>query len=537
MKKLLSMVMAVCILVSCMIPFAVSANSPITVSIDGVTHNFTVAPVIVDGRTLVPAEEFFTAFGASYKYYEDSKTVFAENEDYSVEFVLDALTAKGTRINYDIDVAARMVGDTIMIPVRFAADQMGYKVNWSGTSNMVLLDKINLIRDLPDSEGKKAALARGRQMTEFRFTPLKPLPMDKDGDTPRWFEAGKEYKGVAYSSTEENDKFLGENVLFETYMTALANPDSALYTKDMFDSTNASTYYGMVCNAFVRYCLGIEQRYNTAKWFTIPGMETVHGAQEYTVRDLRLCDVLHKSGHVAMVTGILRDEKGKIQRVEVSESMVPTCRRRIFPLDEFYSLYGDNYRIDRYKYVDSAPALDEENDKALHTDLDKVTPMVTVDYGNKSNYLEGETTVISVFAEGENTVQIICGDKVVEEIPVNGYTKLERQLTKGYYTVKLANTEHFVEFCVCKAEITHTIENGNITVKANSGDPESVITNMEFRVVGSGPMSGILEHFMLTDEEKATGVATRKIPESAGYFKVYFRNKYGIWVNPRFKID
>ena len=41
----------------------------------------------------------------------------------------------------------------------------------------------------------------------------------------------------------------------------------------------------------------------------------------------------------------------------------------------------------------------------------------------------------------------------------------------------------------------------------------------------------------LTEEEKARGVITRKIPSDAGSFKVYYRNTYGIWTHPLTPIE
>jgi hypothetical protein len=41
----------------------------------------------------------------------------------------------------------------------------------------------------------------------------------------------------------------------------------------------------------------------------------------------------------------------------------------------------------------------------------------------------------------------------------------------------------------------------------------------------------------LTEEEKKTGSFTRKIPNDAVNFKVYFENKYGIWTHTMIRID
>ena len=35
----------------------------------------------------------------------------------------------------------------------------------------------------------------------------------------------------------------------------------------------------------------------------------------------------------------------------------------------------------------------------------------------------------------------------------------------------------------------------------------------------------------LSEEEKRSGVITRKIPDEGKNFKVYFENKYGIWTH------
>ena len=59
----------------------------------------------------------------------------------------------------------------------------------------------------------------------------------------------------------------------------------------------------------------------------------------------------------------------------------------------------------------------QENSKILfESGIDKETPMISVDYGNKSNYMYGDTTVISSFAEGKNTVEIYRDDVLIETI-------------------------------------------------------------------------------------------------------------------------
>jgi hypothetical protein len=304
------------------------------------------------------------------------------------------------------------------------------------------------------------------------------------------------------------------------------------YEEEMYYSSTGSTYYGIVCNGLVRYCLGIKERYSTNIWLDIPGINKIADAGKYTANDIKLCDSLwvnnETSNHVAIITGILRDESGTIKKIEVSEAIRPTCRRRLFDPDELLTRYS-KYSLCRYENIEKIPLFDEDENKILfESGIDKQKPMIAVDYGDKSNYFYGYPTIISSFAEGANTVQIYRNGTLIEEIGVNGYQKLSRDFDKGYYVIKLANTPYSTEFCVCKPEITHTVSNGIITVNASSGDPNSEIFSMDFRQEGIriAPLTQVV---LPTDQEKATGVIQRAIPNDAKTFKISFKNKYGVW--------
>lgn len=501
--------------------------------VDGVRESFKTEPVLLDEQMMIFIEDAETAFGIPFNYDEESGLITAANEDYSVELTVDSLEAKGTRKKYTLTVAPRILEEKVMLPLEFVAEQLGYTSAFDAEANSVMVDKEKLVRDEPQHEYEKWAIARARQLTDFTFTPLYDIPTHLAKGERSFFKAGKEYKGFPYSSTEQNDKFICENVTFETFLSALANPDSVLYTKDMYQASNASTYYGIVCNSLVRYCFGIKARCNTQNWLDIPGMKQVAAKGTFSAEDIQLCDVLHAYGeganHVAIITGILRDEAGNVAKIEVSEATLPTCRRRIYTASELLSGYA-KYKLCRYEYLDSIPAFDEEENAILKSGIEKQSPKISVDYGNKSNYLYGEMTVISSFAEGDNTVEIIRDGVCIEEIQVNGYTKIKRSLDPGYYEIRLAGTEHFVEFCVCQPIITHTVEGRTVTVIASSSDPESKIINMDFRSSGF-KVAGLVQMVQLTEEEKASGVIVRQIPNSAKTFKISFENKYGIWTH------
>jgi len=394
-----------------------------------------------------------------------------------------------------------------------------------------------LYSTLPDTKAKAAVIARSRQLTDFKWTPIRDVPtyLRTVGNTV--LPAGVEVPGFPYASTELKDKFFTENISFETFLTAIANPDSKLYAPGhgAFNCCN----FGIVCNGLARYALGINRRVSTKKWDTISGMHCVARRQEYKVDDIELCDVIYAFGegrsHVALITDILRDEDGRVAKVEVSEAIRPSCARRQFTPEEFYEKYK-LFGLWRYDLIESVPEFDEELDRLLKSGIDKITPEITVDNGNKSNYLVGEEVLISTFTDSDGVIELYRNGELVEEIKFSGRAMIPRSLGRGYYIAKIKNTDKSVEFCVNRAKISFSVENGDITVNADPRDEKSEIVYMDFRVSGEGCAS-LAKYEELTDEEKRNGVFKRPIPSDAENFKVYFRNCYGVWVHPMTKIN
>ena len=415
-----------------------------------------------------------------------------------------------------------------------------------------------LISTKPDTKGKAAALYRSRQLTEFRWTPLGDIPIYLKEVGKTKLCAGTEQLGMLYSSTEPTDKFLTENISFETFLSIIANPDSALYHKDINGHNNSWAYFGIVCNGLARYALNINRRYSTKRWPDVPGMRKVAHKGTFTAEDMQLCDILHAFGegrnHVAMITDLLRDEEGVIRQIEVSEAIRPTCIRHQFEVEDFFEKHN-LYSLWRYDFVDEVPMPDPYQDECLRRGVPGL-PVIALDYGNKTNYRTYEDVVISVFPEGKNEVEIRCGEEVVEQLTLDGRCKVSRRFPRGYYTVTHKNTGTMVEFCVTEPKFDFTVEDGMLTVRVDPCDPESRISHMDFREVSrkEREKAGLVDPANLpvgyyntncaslskleelTEEEKRTGVITRAIPADAANFKINFVNKYGYWTHEMIRI-
>ena len=416
-----------------------------------------------------------------------------------------------------------------------------------------------LISTKPNTKGKEAVLYRSRQLTEFRWTPVGDIPVYTKATGKTKLNAGNPQLGMLYSSTEPTDKFITENISFETFLSIIPNPDSALYHKDLNGHNNSWAYFGIVCNGLARYAFNIRRRYSTKRWPTVPGMRKVADEGTYTADQIELCDVLYAFGkgrnHVALITDILKDENGVIQKIEVSEAIRPTCVRIAYDVDEYFEHFK-LFALWRYDFVDSVPMPDEAQDRLLKQGVPAL-PAIALDYGNKTNYRTYEDVVISAFPEGENEIEISREGEVIETVTIFGRGNISRKFPRGYYRVKHVSTGEVVEFCVTQLEISHFVENGKLTVKADACDPNSVISHFEFREMtrsereklqGKDPENNAVAFYSdscaalskmeeLTQEEKKTGIITREIPHDAVHFKVSFENKYGIWTHTMIRIQ
>lgn len=390
-----------------------------------------------------------------------------------------------------------------------------------------------LISTQPRTDAEKAIIRRARQLTDFCWTPIRDIPTYTKQIGNTILPAGEPIQGFLYGSEEKNDKFFCENVSFETFLSAIPNPHSKIYQPGQ--GAFSAPSYGIVCNGLARHAFGIRRRVSTACWPTIPGMRMIKPHGKYTVEDIKLCDVLYAFGegrnHVALITDILLSESGEIAAIEVSEADRPVCKRDSYSPEDFYEVFK-LFALWRYDEIDSVPLLDEADDQLLwNSGLEKVVPKITVDNGNKSNYLEGEEVVLSASADGEEVIEVFCGGKLIEEIPFYQRMFVPRRFSRGYYVLRLKKSKADVEFCVNRATISHKVADGNITVTVEPCDEKSEILYFDFRVAGKGA-AALAKYEELTEDEKRSGNFTRPIPNLAKNYKVYFQNKYGIWTHP-----
>jgi len=276
------------------------------------------------------------------------------------------------------------------------------------------------VPDIPESPGVNNAIKRILQCVNIRWTPLKPVPQTTGHQTQGVFAQGIPVRGLPYSSTRIYEKFIGINVSLETFMSAVRNPDSVLYTENLFNTCgNATAFYGTVCSALVGYALDLPYRAQTICWPQIPGMELVNSQ---CADHVKLGDTLLSRTHVAMITEITRTPDGKTYTISVSEATHPQCITTKYNASTFEEYWFSKMEcaVYRYKLIHTvpyqpspyAPLTGEQAGEAIYN------TQLAINYGNKANYKKGEVVVYSIFHTRWHELRVIKGKSIYQTIPL-----------------------------------------------------------------------------------------------------------------------
>ncbi|MCL2377094.1 MAG: peptidylprolyl isomerase [Defluviitaleaceae bacterium] len=112
--------------------------SEVTITIDGVQVEFEdQAPVVVDGRTLVPVRGVFEVLGFVVEWDQDTQTATLTDDNYVVAITVgeDDFVVNGNWIRPfgafgETPVPAQLIGDRTMLPIRFVLESVGFGVAW-----------------------------------------------------------------------------------------------------------------------------------------------------------------------------------------------------------------------------------------------------------------------------------------------------------------------------------------------------------------------------------------------------------------------
>ena len=140
-RRLISLSLATMMIVANM-SMTLAASGSAYVFLDGEQVLFDQAPVVENGRTLVPFRAIFEAMGASISWDEENKTIEANNGDITLKLSVGSNTMYVNDKAVELETAPKIIGERTMVPVRAISEGFDSEVSWDGETKTVYIKTI-----------------------------------------------------------------------------------------------------------------------------------------------------------------------------------------------------------------------------------------------------------------------------------------------------------------------------------------------------------------------------------------------------------
>lgn len=115
--------------------FTIGSN---VMTVNGQYRILDAAPYIKAGRTYVPVRALGDALGATTNWDAATQTVTITKADKNVVLVIGNAVAKANGADVTMDVAPEITSGRTMLPARYVAEGLGYKVEWNSAAQQVI---------------------------------------------------------------------------------------------------------------------------------------------------------------------------------------------------------------------------------------------------------------------------------------------------------------------------------------------------------------------------------------------------------------
>ncbi len=391
-------------------------------------------------------------------------------------------------------------------------------------------DSLSFNYEYLDTVMSNDVLKRAYQMATLKWSPVNPIPKTGGGFYPK----GKVVAGVPYSSVKEINTYLFQDVSYHTFLTAVHNPKSVLYSENIsqnpYHGNNCAPYYGSVCSSSVMYALGIDIPYYTSQIIGLPFLEKL----EYQVVDsLRVCDVIWKSGHVQMVYSI-EHRADTLYRISMFESSGQSAHITNYTREQFMKMWRSGKYVG-YRFLNLRYSEETEEFKGFDPIVynDDLCPSK----GDKAVYRTTDTVKIHIFNPSFDRI-VISKDMSDEGVvsAVSGEEYSYYNLQPGIYSVSLLKNDGKsadVSFEIIETDVScSTYKNEYIVVNFHtSADPiYAALCDL------SGD-SSFYYHISDTDKERGYFILPRKNSGSVLFCKVVFKGEFGRIINAPVRVE
>ena len=373
-------------------------------------------------------------------------------------------------------------------------------------------------------------LQRAYLMASMEWIPLNPVPKRGGG----FYDADVMVTGVPYSSVKEINTYLFQDVSYHTFMTAVHNPKSIIYTEDIskppYHGMNCASYYGAVCSSSVMWALGIEIPYYASQIINLPDMTIL---EHQVVDSLKICDVIWKEGHVQMIYD-LEYNADTLYRIKTFETAGNGSHTNNYTKKQFLKMWDANgyvgYRYNKLIYS-TEPAVVQQWEPIKYND--DLCPTK----GDRALYRTTDTVTINIFNPSYDKIVLKRGTTFISLEESIGGNHQYYNLLPGIYTVNLQKGKEGdktsrVSFEVIDTDVNYELDSGegNITIHfESSAKPEYAALCDIHGNSRNYPISYL-------DRQRGYIVVSQPLNTDLRYCKVIFKGEYGRISNVPIKV-
>ena len=112
----------------------------IYVTVNGAPIAFDVAPIAMDGTTMLPVRLALEPLGAAFVWNGDDQTVTINAKGKTIVLTLNSDTAYVNGVAKAMAKPAVAISGRTLIPIRFVAEELGYDVGWNSDTQTVIIN-------------------------------------------------------------------------------------------------------------------------------------------------------------------------------------------------------------------------------------------------------------------------------------------------------------------------------------------------------------------------------------------------------------